>query len=261
MRAPIAIIAAALAATSPVAASQSAVAAAGDAATLRIAVASNFAGALRAITALAAAEGRYRVRIATGSSGKHFAQIINGAPFDAFFSADAKRPAALEQRGLGIADSRFTYAIGRLVAWQPGVDDPMTVARNVRDGNLTRLAIANPRHAPYGVAARQALHALGSWRTLGPRLVLGENIAQTLQFVHSGNAPAGLVAHSQLIALRHRATPADPQSTWPIPAALHDPIEQQAIALSDRHATRHVLALARSAAARAIIRAHGYDAP
>jgi len=261
MRAPIAIIATALSATIPVAVPQSAVATTGDAATLHIAAASNFASTLRALTALAAAKGRYRVRIASGSSGKHFAQIVNGAPFDAFFSADAKRPAALEQRGLGIANSRFTYAIGRLVAWQPGARDPMTVAQHLRDGNLTRLAIANPRHAPYGVAAHQTLNALGSWRTLGPRLVLGENIAQTLQFVHSGNAPAGLVAHSQLIALRHRTTPVDPQSTWSIPAILHDPIEQQAIALSDRHATRHLLTFVRSAAAQAIIRAHGYSTP
>lgn len=234
---------------------------AGAATTLYVATASNFADPLRVLTAMAAAEGRYRVRIATGSSGKHFAQIVNGAPFDAFFSADAKRPAALEQRGLGIAKSRFTYAIGRLVAWQPGVGAPVTVAQHLRDGQPARLAIANPRHAPYGVAARQTLQALGSWRKLRQRLVFGENIAQTLQFVHSGNAAAGLVARSQWVALRDRLTGADRQAFWPVPATLHDPIEQQAIALSDRQATRHLLAFVRSEAAKSIIRDHGYGTP
>ena len=229
--------------------------------TLYVATASNFAGVLRVLTAMAGAEGRYRVRIATGSSGKHFAQIVNGAPFDAFFSADAKRPEALEQRGLGVANSRFTYAIGRLVAWQPGAGTPSAVARNLRDGLPARLAIANPRHAPYGVAARQTLQALGSWHTLRQRLVLGENIAQTLQFVHSGNAAAGLVARSQWIALRDRLTDADSQAIWPVPATLHDPIEQQAIALSDRRVTRHLLTFMRSEAAKSIIREHGYGTP
>lgn len=224
--------------------------------TIRVAVASNFAPALAALAEVFEQRSGSKVVLSRGSSGKHFAQIVNGAPFDLFFSADTDRPARLDQAGRVIDAQRFTYATGRLVLWSPKglmVDDGAVL----RSGGFRRLAIANPRLAPYGKAAQQLLHALGLWEATQDRLIRGENIAQAFHFVHSGNAELGLVALSQVTSL----APTQRASAWTVPAALHAPIEQQVVLLSDLAAARDFLAFVRSAEALAIIQGFGYAAP
>ena len=224
---------------------------------LQVAVASNFAGAAEQLAAGFEARTGRAVALSFGSTGKHYAQIHNGAPFDLFLAADRERPERLEREGLAAPDSRFTYALGRLALYsaEPGMVD---AAGEVLDGDgFQRLAIANPRLAPYGAAAVAVLEARGRYRALEGRLVLGENIAQTYQFVASGSAELGFVARSQI--LRPDA-PAE-GSWWVVPAELHPSIEQQAVRLSDRPGAAAFLAYLRGEEGRAIIRAFGYDTP
>ncbi len=223
---------------------------------IHVAVASNFSGAMRAISARFEAQTGHRVILSSGSTGKHYAQIRNGAPFDAFFAADEQRPKLLEQAGLGVAGSRFTYARGRLVLWSPraGYVDP---AGDVLRGEFRHLAVANPRLAPYGRAARETLLALGLWEAVAPRLVRGESVAQTLQFVASGNAELGFVAYAQIRQPRGAVS----GSYWDIPQSLYTPIIQQAVLLSDDAEARALLAYIKSRPARRIIAAYGYAAP
>ena len=220
---------------------------------LRVAVASNFADPLRAIADAYEASHGHRIEVIAGSSGKLYAQIRHGAPFDVFLSADSERPRALEQRGIAVAGSRFTYAVGRLALWSPDATLTVDSIDALEDRPGSRVAIANPRLAPYGRAARQALQALGRWSDLERRLVRGENIAQTFHFVVSGNAALGFVALSQLTA--------DPPlggSFWLVPIALHDPIEQQLVRITGHpHATAFIDYL-RSPPVLARIRDFGY---
>lgn len=229
---------------------------------IQIAVASNFAATLAAVADEYERRSGHEVVLVPGSTGKHYAQILNGAPFDAFFAADVRRPELLEQAGAAIAGSRFTYALGRLVLWspEPGLVDES--GRVLETGSFRHLAIANPRLAPYGAAARRALRSLGLWEALEDRLVYGENIGQTFHFVNSGNAELGLVALSQVIHAGHD-TRRDPArgSFWELPQSLHGPIEQQAVSLADRESTRAFLAYVRGDEALAIIRDSGYRAP
>ena len=181
-----------------------------------------------------------------GSTGKLYAQIKNGAPFDVFFAADVKRPRLLEEDGLGLPGSRFTYAIGKLVLWSlkaAYVDDRGEV---IEEGDFRHLALANPRLAPYGMAARQVLQRLDLWDRLAPRMVRGESAGQTYQFVASGSAELGFVARSQVT---RPETPL-PGSFWTVPEALHDPIDQQAVQLADRPAVKSFMELVRSAEGR-----------
>lgn len=230
---------------------------AASAAQVRVAVASNFAGAMEGLTADFEAATGHRVSLSFGSTGKHYAQIRHGAPYDAFFAADARRPRLLEEEGHGVPGSRFTYAIGRLVLWSPReglVDDGGAV---LRGAGFRHLAIANPRLAPYGRAAREVLEALGLWPGLRGRLVQGENIAQTFQFVASGNADLGFVALSQV-----RGPGGDREgSQWEVPPELFAPIAQEAVLLRDHPAARDFLEFVRSDRARALIRAYGYEVP
>ena len=221
----------------------------------RIAVAANFAPALRAIADNFSASSGHDIVLSPGSTGKHYAQIINGAPFDAFFSADAARPMKLEQDGL--AEGRYTYAIGRLVLWSPapGLIDPE--AKILATASFRFLAIANPELAPYGKAAQETLTRLGLWEQMQPRLVRGENINQAFQFVASGNAELGFVAKSQLKNSRGM----DAGSYWEVPAEFHAPIEQQAVLLSDSVIARAFMDYVKSAAGRDLISQYGYDLP
>ena len=228
-----------------------------DAAEIRVATASNFRDAMTALAREFGQESEHRVVPVYGSTGKHFAQIINGAPFDAFFAADSRRPEQLEREGFTVPGSRFIYARGQLVLWSPRteyVDDKGLV---LSQGDFRHLAIANPELAPYGAAARDVLESLGLWQALGPRLVQGENIGQAFLFVASGNAELGFVAWSQL------ATGQQPVegSMWRVPENLYRPVEQQAVALTDNEATRAFLAFIRGEQAARIIRAHGYSTP
>jgi molybdate transport system substrate-binding protein len=227
------------------------------AAEIRVAVASNFAETIREITRRFEAETGHQVVLTFGSTGKHFAQIVNGAPFDVFLAADARRPQLLEKEGVAVPGSRFTYAVGRIVLWSPtpGYVDPE--GEVLETGDFRHLALANPKLAPYGRAARQVLEANGLWRDLEGRAVRGENIGQTYQFIGSGNAELGFVAWSQV--LRSGAPPAG--SWWEVPRDLYTPIEQQAVLLIEDAGARAFLDFIRSEAAVEIIRTHGYDSP
>ena len=219
-----------------------------------VAVASNFTGTIKAVAEAFEQETGHEVVLSFGSTGKHYAQIRHGAPFHAFFAADVKHPRLLEADGEAVAGTRFTYAIGRLVLWSP---EPARVDENgdvLADGDFEHLAIANPRLAPYGAAARQVLEARGLWQRLQPRLVRGENIGQAYQYVQSGAAELGFVAYSQI---RDPTAPM-PGSAWVVPEALYTPIAQQAVLLEDTPAARAFLEFVRGERARRIIEAHGY---
>lgn len=224
---------------------------------LRIAVASNFASTLTVIAAGFEEQTGSSVSLSAGSSGKHYAQIHNGAPFGLFFAADADLPRRLEQEGLIVEGTRATYAIGSLVLWSR---DPALVdaAGKVLESNRFRhLAIANPALAPYGKAAQETLQALGLLQELDSNLVRGENIGQAYQFVHSGNAELGFVAWSQLA--RHAHT--DEISWWRVPEALHAPVIQQVVLLEDSAVGRAFLTYLQSDEARNIIQDSGYRLP
>jgi len=219
-----------------------------------VAVASNFLVTARDLAAEFAAHTGHEVRFTAGSTGKIYAQIVNGAPFDVLLAADVRRPELLEASGDGITGTRFTYAIGELVLWSRTLDDCRAALDDPRG---LRIAIANPETAPYGAAARSYLEHAGLWETLRAQLVVGENISQTLQFAASGNAQLGFVAAAQL------QSPALPRATctWSVPADTYPAIEQQAILL--RHGAGNPAAIQfldylQSNAGRAIIRHHGY---
>jgi|SRR6266566_5220866 len=224
-----------------------------------VAVAANFAGAAHRLSADFERASGHRLIVSVGATGKLYAQIAHGAPFDVLLAADQDTPRKLEHQGLAVIGTRFTYAVGQLVLWSP--DATLIDARGdvLRTGNFTHLAIANPKTAPYGAAAEQTLRKLGvmTWTRLTPRLVYGENIAQTFQFVTSGNAAAGFVALSQLKAL----PPSQRGSQWLVPQELYEPLRQDAVLLkraADKPAARAFLDYLRGPTARSIIEGFGY---
>ena len=225
---------------------------------IRVAVASNFATASEAIARRFEEVSDHRVTLVFGSTGKHYAQIVNGAPFEAFFAADAQRPRLLESEGLVVPSSRFTYAVGRLVLWSLEEDYVDSEGLVLERGEFRHLAIANPRLAPYGRAAQEVLQSLGLRERLQGSLVRGENIGQTFQFVRSGNAEIGFVALSQLMSPKENL---EIGSKWVAPETLHSPIYQQAVLLKDTVAARAFLAFVKSEEARSIIRSFGYQTP
>jgi molybdate transport system substrate-binding protein len=223
-----------------------------------VAVAANFTAPMQKIATAFERDTGHRAVLAFGSTGRFYAQVKNGAPFQVLLAADDETPAKLEHERLAVPGSRFTYATGRLVLWSatPGVvDDRGEVLRRPGD---SRIAIADPRLAPYGAAAVQAMTALGVAAALQPRLVQGENIAQAYQYVSTGNAPFGFVALSQVMVDGRIAR----GSAWIVPATLHAPIRQDAVLLASGRgnaAATALLAYLRGPAARAIIGAHGYE--
>lgn len=230
-------------------------------AVLHVAVAANFALPAQKIARAFERETGHRLAIALGSTGKFYAQIRHGAPFALLLAADSETPQRLVREGWAVADSRLTYAVGQLVLWsaQPELVDAQgeVLARLARGQLPGKLAIADPRLAPYGAAAQQTLRQLGLAETMRPRLVLGENIAQAHQFVKSGNALLGLLALSQVMDEGQITS----GSAWRVPAHLHAPIRQDAVLLKAGEAepTAHAfLQYLRSDAARAVIAAHGY---
>lgn len=226
-----------------------------------VAVAANFAGAMQRLSPGFDRATGHRVRVSIGASGSLYAQIRNGAPFDALLSADAAIPKKLVQEGRAVPSTRFTYAIGRLVLWTPEPDRIQDGPAVLRAAEFGRLAVANPRTAPYGMAAEEVLRRLGLWERLAPRLVRGENVAQTFQFIASGNVPLGFVALAQVRAL----PPERAGSYWLVPPDLHDPLHQDAVLLKNpgtgRDAARAFLAYLRSPGARRVIEALGYALP
>jgi molybdate transport system substrate-binding protein len=224
---------------------------------IRVAVASNFADTIKTIAARFEAVTEHKVVLIFGATGKLYAQISNGAPYDAYFAADVRRPERLEAEGVARPGTRFTYAVGRLLLWspKPGYVDPEAAV--LEAGRYRHLAIANPRLAPYGRAAQQFLQARGVWDVLQGKLVRGENIGQTFQFVRSGNVELGLVARSQVQRPGHPAG----GSWWAVPQALYSPIAQQAVLLRENDTARDFLAFVRSKPAQAIIESYGYETP
>ncbi len=229
------------------------VAAASGAGEVRVAVASNFSAAARALGDGFARATGHGARFSFGSTGVLYTQIDRGAPFDVFLAADAERPRRAVAAGLAVAGSRLTYARGRLVLFSR---DPLRVLgpESLVSSRDTRLAVANPVTAPYGAAAVAALRGLGVYDAVASRLVRGNNIGQVYQFVETGNAELGLVALSQVSG--H-----DAGSRWLVPQSLHPPIEQDAVLLrrgADNPAARAFMEWLSTAEAATIIRGFGY---
>ncbi|WP_240788649.1 molybdate ABC transporter substrate-binding protein [Ramlibacter henchirensis] len=228
------------------------------AAEVNVAVAANFSAPMRKLAAAFEQASGHKATLAFGSTGRFYAQVKNGAPFQVLLAADDETPARLEKEGLAVPGSRFTYATGRLVLWSasPGVVDER--GEVLRKPGAGKVAIADARLSPYGAAAIEVLKRLGLDQALHPRLVQGENISQAHQFVATGNAQMGFVALSQVIVDGR----IEKGSAWHVPADLHSPIRQDAVVLAagkDSPAAAALMAFLRSDAARAIIRAHGYE--
>lgn len=228
------------------------------AAEVQVAVAANFTAPMQKIAAAFEADSGHKALLSFGSTGMLYAQIRNGAPFQVLLAADDETPSRLDKEGATVAGTRFTYATGRLVLWsaQPGVvDDKGEV---LRQPGTARIAVANPKLAPYGAATVQALQGLGLLAGLQPRFVQGENIAQAFQFAASGNAPMGFVALSQVM-VDGRITKG---SAWVVPAGLHAPLRQDAVLLAagrDNAAAAALVAYLKGDKARAVIRSFGYE--
>ena len=223
----------------------------------QIAVAANFAAPMKAIIGMFEAETGHSVKASYGSTGKLYAQIKNGAPFEALLAADQARPLLLAEEGMAVPDSRFTYAVGSLVLWSADADAIDDGPALLKAGGFKRLAIANPKLAPYGAASLQTLERLSVKEAIEPKIVMGENIAQTYQFVDSGNAELGFVALSQVMvdgAINRGAG-------WIVPEHMHDPISQDGVVLkrgAGNPAISELFAFLRGEKARAVIHDFGY---
>jgi molybdate transport system substrate-binding protein len=224
---------------------------------VQVAVAANFTGPMQVIAPVFERETGHKAILAFGATGKFYAQIANGAPFEVLLSADDETPARLEKEALAVAGTRFTYAIGKLVLWST---DPKLIDNKgevLKKGNFAHLALANPKTAPYGAAAMETMSKLGVLPALQARFVQGENIAQTQQFVTTGNAELGFVALSQVLRDGKIAG-----SAWIVPDHLHQPILQDAVILArgkDKPAASALLAFLKTDKAKAIIRSFGYE--
>jgi len=226
-----------------------------QAADVMVAVASNFSRPMQKIAADFEKDSGHKVLLAFGSSGKFLAQIENGAPFDVFLSADQAKPRRLEGNGFAVAGSRFTYAQGRLALWSATAGDD--VQAQLKAGSFSKLALANPRLAPYGQAATEVLEALQLSTATRNKQVMGENISQTWQFVATGNAGLGFVALSQIMQDGVLTS----GSAWLIPAALYAPIRQDAVLLkkgSDNPAASALLQYLQQPGVKALIAGFGY---
>ena len=227
---------------------------------VRVAVASNFAAPMERIAVLFQQQSGHTLKISPGASGKFYAQIASGAPFDVFLSADETNPQRLEREGLAVANASFVYALGRLVLWsaQPGLVDAKGAV--LGKGNFNKLAYADPKLAPYGLAARETLEKLGLWSSVQGKLVTGENITQTYQFAATSNAELGFVALSQV----YKDGKVTEGSSWLVPSNLYSPIKQSAVQLSaakDPAAAKAFLTFLKSKKAAEIIRSFGYELP
>ncbi len=225
------------------------------------AVAANFAPVAEALVEQFERDTGQRVGLVVGSTGKLYAQIRSGAPYDLFLAADQERPRLLEEDALAVAGSRATYARGALAlvaptrSWQGEVGPGL-----LRSAAVRRIAIANPELAPYGLASREVLEGLGVWNDLASRLVLGENVGQTFALVASGSVGAALVSRSSLTG-EGGGSELPVQLVWEVPAELHAPIRQDAVLLArarDNEVAHSFLRYLGSEAARALKRRHGY---
>ena len=208
-----------------------------------VAVATNFSRTAERLLPTFLAETGYHITLSSGSTGQLYGQIINGAPYDAFLAADQARPTLLEQAGL--SHNRITYARGLLALMQTAG----TATEASLQGEFDHLAIANPALAPYGLAAKQALMALGLWEALEARIVMGQNVGQAYALVASGNAELGLVAQSSVV-----------NGFWAVPQHHYEPILQDAVLLTENPAAAAFLAFLEARGTQAAIQAKGYGA-
>jgi len=224
------------------------------AADINIAVASNFTAAAKALASDFETRHGYAVRLSFGSTGKLYTQIYNGAPFAVFLAADEQRPQRATREGLAVEASRFTYALGKIALWSAASESAEALNQRLQQGHYRRIALANPKLAPYGAAAQQAIEELAEDKGIG-KMVYGENIAQTHQFVATGNADLGIVALAQLTGGGAAA------DYWVVPEHLYTPIRQQAVLLNkgiDSIEALAFMAYLKQPEAQSIIERHGY---
>lgn len=225
---------------------------------VQVAVAANFALPMQQIAAEFEQATGHRVVLSSGATGKFYAQIRNGAPFEVFLSADDETPARLAREGQAVAASQFTYAIGRLVLWSAVAGRVDAAGEVLRRGDFRHLALANPKTAPYGAAAVEVLQKLGLVEALAPKFVQGENIAQAQQFIATGNAELGFIALSQV----WKDGKLNSGSAWIVPTTLHGPLRQDAVLLKPgqgKPAAEALLGWLKGEKSRALIRRFGYD--
>lgn len=228
------------------------------AADVQVAVAANFSAPMKIIAAAFEKDTGHRAVLSFGATGKLYAQISNGAPFEVFFSADDETPRKLEQEGAAVSGSRFTYATGRLALWsaQPGLVDAQ--GEVLKKGGFSKLAIAAPKLAPYGAAAVQTMNKLGLGAALEPQLVTGESIGQAFSFVATGNAELGFVALSQV----YEGGRIRSGSAWIVPENLHAALKQDVVLLGkgrDSQPARQLMDFLKTDKAKAVIRSFGYQ--
>ncbi len=225
---------------------------------VQVAVAANFMAPMQKIAADFEKDTGHKALLAFGSTGKFYAQIKNGAPFEVLFAADDETPAKLAKENAAVPGSQFTYAIGKLVLWsaKPAfVDDKGEV---LKSGNFAHVSLANPKLAPYGAAAVEALTALKLLDAVQPKFVQAENISQAYQFVATGNAELGFVALSQVLKDGKIAE----GSAWIVPGNLYQPIRQDAVVLDkgrNKPAAEALMKYLKGDKARAVIKSYGYD--
>lgn len=225
---------------------------------VNVAVAANFTGPMQQIAPAFEKATGHKLTIAYGATGQFYAQIKNGAPFDVLVAADQDIPVRLENDGLAIPKSRFTYAVGKLVLWstKPGyVDDKGEILKR---GDFGHLSMANPKIAPYGAAAVEVMTKLSVYKALENKLVMGENITQTYQFVATGNAELGFVALAQIL----KDGKMTGGSYWMVPSELYSPIKQDAVLLAhgkDNAAASNLLDYLKSEEAQKVIGRYGYQ--
>ncbi|MGH1461088.1 MAG: molybdate ABC transporter substrate-binding protein [Neptuniibacter sp.] len=224
---------------------------------VRVAVASNFIGPIKTLAGYFEETTGIRIRLAIASSGKHYAQIIHGAPYDLFLSADQHKAKLLEEQGFGLADTRFTYAIGKLVLVSFGSGADHSAELLLKAQRFGKIALANPKLAPYGVAAVEVLNKLGLTESTQSRWIMGENISQTFQFLSTGNVDLGFIAQSQLVKIDIVSD----KQIWNIPDELYTPIKQDALLLKRAKNNKEAFEFYRflsSQEAQKIITSHGY---
>ena len=223
-----------------------------------VAVASNFTAPMKVIAQAFERDTGHKAILSFGATGQFYAQIKNGAPFTVLLAADDETPARLEREGVAVLGTRFTYATGIVVLWSKKADLVDAKGEILKTGKFDKLALANPKLAPYGAAAMQILEKMNLTKQLGPKLVEASNIGQTFQFVSSGNAALGFVALSQVFENGKLKE----GSGWVVPSNLYSPIKQDAVLLTSGKANvaaQALLQYLRSDKAKAIIVSFGYD--
>ncbi|QVN04307.1 molybdate ABC transporter substrate-binding protein [Pseudomonas rhodesiae] len=225
---------------------------------VQVAVAANFTAPIQALAASFEQDTGHKLVASYGATGQFYTQIKNGAPFEVFLSADDSTPQKLENEGDTVKGSRFTYAVGTLALWSPQAGYVDANGEVLKRNQFKHLSIANPKAAPYGLAATQVLAKQGLSDQVKDKLVEGQNITQAYQFVSTGNAELGFVALSQI----YKDGKVTRGSAWIVPAALHDPIKQDAVILNkgkDSAAAKALVEYLKGPKAAAVIKSYGYE--